>query len=175
MIIFCYLHFHCGSLKTNRILCVRDFTLHFITYIQFFHFEHHSNSQRQSKKQEQQILRSSSTNYEINKKCCQEKKLLSYYPFPERQMLDSSTLKEFADDNFNFDKYCRKFLKRAENTVGIGEIARFEQFLLFRWCFQKTYTADTKKTWACSRKDQCHIIFNTSKNVNSKCVKSMFK
>ena len=35
--------------------------------------------------------------------------------------------------------------KRAENTVGKGEIARYEQFLLFTQCFQKTYTADTYK------------------------------
>ena len=32
-----------------------------------------------------------------------------------------------------------------ENTVGKGEIARYEQFLLFSLCFQKTYTADTSK------------------------------
>ena len=29
------------------------------------------------------------------------------------------------------------------NTVGKGEIARYEQFLLFPPCFQNTYTADT--------------------------------
>ena len=28
-----------------------------------------------------------------------------------------------------------------ENTVGKGEIARYEQFLLFPQCFQKTCTA----------------------------------
>ena len=37
----------------------------------------------------------------------------------------------------------KKFLKRVENTVGKGEIARHEQFLLFLQCFQKTCTADT--------------------------------
>ena len=33
----------------------------------------------------------------------------------------------------------------VENTVGKGEIARNEQFLLFQQCFQNTYrsTADT--------------------------------
>ena len=31
----------------------------------------------------------------------------------------------------------------VENTVGKGEIARYEQFLLFPQCFQKTCTADT--------------------------------
>ena len=30
-----------------------------------------------------------------------------------------------------------QFFKRVENTVGKGEIARYEQFLLFPLCFQK--------------------------------------
>ena len=34
--------------------------------------------------------------------------------------------------------------KWEENTVGKGEIARDEQFLLFPLCFQNTCTADTK-------------------------------
>ena len=50
-------------------------------------------------------------------------------------------MKEFADDNFNFDDKGWKLSKRVENTVGKGEIARYEQFLLFPLCFQKT--ADT--------------------------------
>ena len=57
--------------------------------------------------------------------------------FPKRQILDSSKLKKFADDNFNFDENGRKFFKRVENTVGKGEIARYEQFLLFPQCFKK--------------------------------------
>ena len=59
-----------------------------------------------------------------------------FKPFPKRQILDSSKLKEFADDNFKFDENGRKFSKRVENTVGKGEIARYEQFLLFPQCFQ---------------------------------------
>ena len=35
-----------------------------------------------------------------------------------RQILDSSKLKEFADNNFKFDKNGRKFSKRVENTEG---------------------------------------------------------
>ena len=61
----------------------------------------------------------------------------------KRQFLDSSKLKEFADDNFKLDENGRKFFKSVENTVGKGEIARYEQFLLFPQCFQKTCTADT--------------------------------
>ena len=42
-----------------------------------------------------------------------------------------------------------KFFQRLENTVGKGEIAHYEQFLLFPQCFQKTCTADKLKTRAC--------------------------
>ena len=46
-------------------------------------------------------------------------------------------MKEFADNNFKFDENGSKLSRRAENTVGKGEIARYEQFLLFTQCFQK--------------------------------------
>ena len=46
-------------------------------------------------------------------------------------ILDSSKLKEVADDNFKFDENGKKLSKWVENTVGKGEIARCEQFLLF--------------------------------------------
>ena len=52
-------------------------------------------------------------------------------------------MKDFADNNFKFDENVRKFSKRVDNTVGKGEIARYEQFLLFPQCFQKNCTADT--------------------------------
>ena len=64
-------------------------------------------------------------------------------PFPKGQILDSSKLKEFADDNSKFDENGRKFSKSVENTVGNGEIALYEQFLLFSQCFQKTLSANT--------------------------------
>ena len=67
------------------------------------------------------------------------------YNQSKRHILDSSAkLKGFADDNFKFDENGRKLSKRVVNTVGKGEIARYEQFLLFPQCFQKTYTADTQ-------------------------------
>ena len=49
-----------------------------------------------------------------------------------QQILYSSKLKEFADDNFKFDENGSKLSKRVENIMGKGEIARYEQFLLFR-------------------------------------------
>ena len=45
----------------------------------------------------------------------------------------------------NLTKSGRKLSKGVENTVGKGEIARNEQFLLFPPCFQKTCTGDVKK------------------------------
>ena len=62
---------------------------------------------------------------------------LPHNAITRRQILDSSKLKEFADDNFKFDENRRKLSKQIENTVGKGEIARYELFLLFPQCFQK--------------------------------------
>ena len=40
-------------------------------------------------------------------------------------------------------KGTKSYQKTVENTVGKGEIARYEQFLLFPQCFfKKTSTAD---------------------------------
>ena len=63
--------------------------------------------------------------------------------FPKRQILDSSKLREFADDNFKFEENGRKFFKWVWNTAGKREIARYEQEFLFPQCFQKTKAADT--------------------------------
>ena len=73
--------------------------------------------------------------------------------------LDSSELKEFADDNFKFDKNCRKLSKRVENTVGKGEIARYEQFLLFLQCFQQACFPGASKgviVWQCVK--ACQLL-----------------
>ena len=66
-------------------------------------------------------------------------------PLPDDKFFDSSELKEFADDNFKFDENGRKLSKPIENTVGKGEIARYEQFLLFPQCFQKDCFPGTSK------------------------------
>ena len=76
-------------------------------------------------------------------------KVMLYYPITRQQILDSSKLKEFADDNFKFDKNGRKLSKWVENTVGKGEIARYEQFLLFLQCFQKACLSGVKR---------CHCV-----------------
>ena len=63
--------------------------------------------------------------------------------FPKRQNLQPSKLKKFTDNNFKLHENGEKFSQRVENTVGKGEIARYEQFLLFPLRFQKTFIADT--------------------------------
>ena len=73
---------------------------------------------------------------------------------------DSFKLKEFADDNFKFDKNGRKLSKWVENIVGKGEIARYEQFLLFPQCFQKACLPGASKgviVWEWVKQIQCYL------------------
>ena len=77
-----------------------------------------------------------------------EDNFLMHYPFPKRGILDSSKLKEFADDNFELNRNDRKFSKRVENTVGKGKIAHYKQFLLFS-VYSKDLYCRHIKTRAC--------------------------
>ena len=67
----------------------------------------------------------------------------------------TNKLKEFADDNFKFNKNGRKLSKQIENTAGKGEIARYEQFLLFP-VFSNVLYSRHVKTWACLGKVNNH-------------------
>ena len=62
---------------------------------------------------------------------------MQFNPLSDDKILDWSKLKQFADNNFKVDENNRKFSKQVENTVGKGEIARYEQFVLFPQCSQK--------------------------------------
>ena len=85
-------------------------------------------------------------------------KLLHVAPF---NPLPKDRLKEFADNNLKLDENGRKLSIQVENTVGKGEIARYEQFLLFPQCFQKTCTADTSKPGFVRERVNCwlHRVF----------------
>ena len=52
-------------------------------------------------------------------------KNIHFNPLPNEKF-NTSKLKEFAGDNFKLDENGRKSSKRVENTVGKGEIARYE-------------------------------------------------
>ena len=54
-------------------------------------------------------------------------------------------MKEFDDDYFKFDENGRKLFKEVEITVGKGEIAHYEQFLLFPQCFLEAYFTGASK------------------------------
>ena len=55
------------------------------------------------------------------------------------KLLDSSKLKAFADDKLNAAVMMISVFDRVENTVGKGEHAGYQHFLLFPQCFPKTF------------------------------------
>ena len=70
---------------------------------------------------------------------------MMYEPITRLQILDSSKLKDFADNNFKIAENGMKLSKRVENTLGKGEIAHYEQFRLVPQCFQMAYFPGASK------------------------------
>ena len=70
-------------------------------------------------------------------------------PFPKRQILNSSKLKEFADDKFKFDENGIKFSEWIENTVGKGENCSLRAISPFPTVFSKDLFYRHVKTRAC--------------------------
>ena len=68
--------------------------------------------------------------------------------FPKQQILDSSKLKEFADDNFKFEENGRKFSKRVENT-GKKRNCLLQAISPFPTVFSKDLFCRQVKTRAC--------------------------
>ena len=58
-------------------------------------------------------------------------------PLPNDKFLDSSRLKEFADDKINVTYKQIFFLGLIENIVGKGENAGYQHVLVFPQGFQK--------------------------------------
>ena len=86
----------------------------------------------------------------------ENKKELSIWNSLNTTRILSLTLSEMTNFRlFQTERVCRwqfriwwklqKVLQTGRKHCGKGEIARYEQFLLFPQCFQKTCTADTKK------------------------------
>ena len=67
--------------------------------------------------------------------------------------MDSSKVKEFADDNFKFDTSGRKFSKRVTDTAGKGKKkkknARYEQCLSFPTVISKDLNYRHVKSRSC--------------------------
>ena len=74
---------------------------------------------------------------------------------------------------FEFDENIRKISKRVENTVGKGEIARYEQFLLFPQCFQKACSPGASKgviVW-----EWVLTLYHTIPTFNNNKIRSLLK
>ena len=54
-----------------------------------------------------------------------------------KKKLDMTKSKAFADDKLNVARMMISLLGRVENTVGKGENAGYQHFLLFLKCFPK--------------------------------------
>ena len=64
--------------------------------------------------------------------------------FPKLQILDSSKLKEFANNNFKFDENGKNLSERVENIAGKGEIT--SNFSFSHSVFERL-VLQTCKTW----------------------------
>ena len=60
-----------------------------------------------------------------------------------------SELKACADDKMNVTEKLKFVLWRIRNTVGKGENAGYQHFLLFPQCFQKASQLGVVKSWDC--------------------------
>ena len=88
------------------------------------------------------------------------KLLKSHQPIPRQQILDSSRLKGYADNNFKFDKNGRRLSKWVENTMGKGETAHYEQFLLFHSVFKRLVSQGRQKVSLCGKE----LNYNENQN-----------
>ena len=64
-------------------------------------------------------------------------------------MLDVTKFKAFQDDKFNIDKMMISVFNIEENTVGKGESAGYQHFLLFQQRFLKPYFLAVVKSRDC--------------------------
>ena len=68
------------------------------------------------------------------------RQIWNFNPFPYDKILDTTKLKAFADDILNVAKMTISLFHRVENTVGKGENAGYQHFLLFTQCFPKPFS-----------------------------------
>ena len=71
------------------------------------------------------------------------------HSFPNNKILNWSKLKAFADDTLKVAKMMISLNDRVENTVGKGENAGYQHFLLFQQCFSKAFLFRVVKSRDC--------------------------
>ena len=67
---------------------------------------------------------------------------IKFYPFPNDKFYTLPNRKSLQTTILKLRKMVEGFFEMVENTMVKGEIARYEQFLLFPQCFLKPCTAD---------------------------------
>ena len=63
--------------------------------------------------------------------------VIFFNPLPDDKIVDWSKLKAFADDKMDVVKMTISLFDRVENSVGKGENAGYQHFLLPPQCFPK--------------------------------------
>ena len=79
------------------------------------------------------------------------------------QFLDSSSLKEFADNNFKFNENGREVSIRVKNTVGKREMACYEQFHAVSSKY--LYCTHVKETRSCLGKGYWNFVLEKVENI----------
>ena len=69
----------------------------------------------------------------------------SINPLLNSKILDVTKLKAFANDKLKVAEMMISLFDRVENTVGKGENAGYQHFLLFPQCFPKPYSLGSLK------------------------------
>ena len=71
----------------------------------------------------------------------------AFNSLPNDKILDATKLKAFADDKLNVAKMMISLFDGVENTMGKGENAGYQHFLLFPQCFQEASFSRSLKYW----------------------------
>ena len=72
-----------------------------------------------------------------------------FNPLPNDKILDMTESKAFADDKLNVTRVTISLLERVEDTVGKGENAGYQRFLLFQPVFSKAFFLRVVKSRDC--------------------------
>ena len=76
-----------------------------------------------------------------------------FNPSADNKILALSKLKAFADVKFILVQMVQFLNEREENTVGKGENAGNQHFLLFPQCFSKVFSSGGIRSFYCKVKD----------------------
>ena len=68
-----------------------------------------------------------------------------HQPLTKWQILDMTKLKAFADNKSKVTRMTISLLDKAENSMGKGENAGYQHFLLFPQCFPKPFSLGSLK------------------------------